>query len=109
VSVFDGLTGVLDATFGAPVTITPKAGAPATVIGQFRENAREVLDPSGNVQVIDTPTLQVRRPLPAAVAVGARVEPSTRPGEVWRIRGIHRDRSPAADAYAVIELEVPRR
>lgn len=106
--LFDGLTGVLDATFGAPVTITPPAGPPWTGVGQFRENPREVMGQDGMVHVIDTPTLQIRRPLPEAAVRRAIVEPSERPGETWRINDIYRDRSPAADAYAVLELEVQR-
>ena len=104
-SIFDGLSGVLNATFGAPVTITPPTGSPVSLIGQFRENPREVMDGEGLVHVIDTPTLQILRPLPAAAVKRAIVAPSIRPGETWRVVDIHRDRSPAADAYAVLELE----
>lgn len=112
-SVFDGLTGVLNATFGAPVTVTPKVGSPVQIVAQFRENAREVMTDAGVPVWVDTPTLQVARAadgsLPAAIVKGSLVEPSIRPGEAWRIRDIYRDRSPALDAYAVCALEVPRR
>ncbi len=109
---FDGITAVLDATFGTAVTVTPPTGSAWTGTGQFRENPREVLTEAGVPVMIETPTLQVRRlpdrSLPAAIVKRARVEPSERPGEVWRIRDIYHDRSPAVDAYAVCALEVIR-
>jgi len=104
-SIFDGLTGALNAVFGAPVTITPPSGPPVTVTGQFRENPREVMGDDGRVMIIDTPTLQVRRPTPIALVKGAIVAPSIRSGETFRVLGVYRDRSPAADAYAVVAME----
>jgi hypothetical protein len=104
-SVFDGLTGVLNATFGAPVTITPEAGPPWTGLGQFRDSPVEDVAALGRPYGTSVWTLQIQRPLPEAAQRGAIVEPSIRPGESFRVLGVYRDRSPAADAYAVLELE----
>lgn len=104
-SVFDGLTGVLDAVFGAPVSIYPPAGAPWHGLGQFRDSPVEDIAALGRPYGTSVFTLQIRRPLPDAAVKGAIVEPSIRPGEKFRVLGLYRDRSPAADAYAILELE----
>lgn len=104
-SIFDGLTGVLNATFGAPVTITPPAGAPWTGLGMFRDSPVDDLAALGRPYGTNVYTLQIQRPLPEAAVKDALVEPSIRPGESFRILGIYHDRSPAPDAFAVLELE----
>lgn len=104
-SIFDGLSGVLNATFGAPVTITPPAGAPWTGEGMFRDSPVEDIAALGRPYGTNIYTLQIPRPLPDAAVNGATVEPSIRPGESFVIIGIYHDRSPAADAFAIIELE----
>lgn len=104
-SVFDGLAGALASIFGAPVTITPKAGAPVVAQGILRENPREVMDEAGQAHRVDTPTLQVCRPIPAALAKGATITAASHPGVTFRVLGVYPDRSPAADAFMVAELE----
>jgi hypothetical protein len=105
VSLFDGITGVLNATFGAPVTITPPAGEPWAGRGMFRDSPVDHIAALGRPYGTNIFTLQIQRPLPEAAVVGAKVEPSIRPGESFRVLGIYRDRSPAADAFAILELE----
>lgn len=104
-SVFDGMTGALTAIFGAPVTITPTAGAPAEVTAILRENPREVMDDAGRPHWIETPTLQVAKPIPAALVKGSTVTAASHPSVTFRVLGVYADRSPAADAFMVAELE----
>ena len=104
-SVFDGMSGALNATFGAPVTITPLAGAPATVRGILRESPLDVRDDSGRTHVTDVITLQVRKPIPAAMVKGSTVTAAAFPGQNFLILGVYPDRSPAADAFMVAEME----
>jgi hypothetical protein len=107
-SLFEGMTAALDDAFGDPVEVIPAAGPSTTVVGQFRENPREVVNPAGLVVTIDTPTLQVAKPIHAALVKGSRVRPEVLPGATFTIVNVHRDRSPAADAYMIFELEVAR-
>jgi len=104
-SVFDGLAGALATIFGAPVTITPERGLPATVQAILRENPREVMDNAGRPHWVDTPTLQVNKPIPDALAKGAIVTAASHPGVSFRVLGVYADRSPATDAFMVAELE----
>jgi hypothetical protein len=104
-SVFDGMSGALSNVFGAPVTITPTAGAPVDVRGILRESPLDVRDDSGRTHVTDVITLQVRKPIPAAMAKGSMVTAAAFPGQSFLILGVYPDRSPAADAFMVAELE----
>ncbi len=104
-SALDLIADVVNATFGDPVTITPPAGAPWTGQGIFRDSPVDDIAALGRPYGTNVFTLQIQRPLPDAAVVDALVEPSIRPGEAFRVLGIYRDRSPAANAFAVLELE----
>lgn len=99
------MAGALSRVFGASATITPASGPVAEVTAIFRENPREVVDDAGRVHVIDEPTLQVAKPVPAALVKGSTVAPSITPGRTFRVLGVYPDRSPAADAFVVCALE----
>lgn len=107
-SAFDLIADVVNATFGDPVTITPPAGAPWTGQGIFRDSPVDDIAALGRPYGTNVFTLQIQRTagqLPDAAVRDALVEPSIRPGEAFRVLGIYRDRSPASNAFAVLELE----
>ena len=64
--VFDGMAGVLNATFGAPVVIHPGGGAAAGVRGVLRDLPQRVTDDRG----MEVETVQPTLRLPLADAVG---------------------------------------
>lgn len=107
-SIFDGISDALNDTFGASVTITPPAGAPWTGTAMFRDSPVEDIAALGRPYGTNIYTLQVPRvdgKLPSAVVNGAMVEPSIRPGERFIVIGVYHDRSPAMDAFGIVELE----
>lgn len=105
-SIFDGMAGVINQVLGAPVVITPPAGPPATLHGLFRDSPVEEAAAMGRPYGVSVFTLQLQKPRHPAVVKGAKVEPSIRPGERFRVLGIYSDRSPASDAFEIVELEV---
>lgn len=101
--IFDGMAGVLNGLFGAPVTITPDGGEPAVLRGVFREEPVEVAD-GDNGSVIDVAiTLRVQRPGADDVETGAIVAPGN--GKTYRIMNRITSGSPAADGFTVFELK----
>ena len=104
-SVFDGLAGVLNAVFGAPVSITPPGSIPQRVNAVLRVGPIEVLTEDGRPVWFDAVTLQVQRCDAAIAVTDALVAAPNRPGETYRILSAHLTRSPAADAFVVCEME----
>jgi len=104
-SVFDGLTGVLAAVFGAPVTITPVSGSAVVVRAILRETLVTDEDEGARDHALPVYTLQVRKPIPAALVRGSTATSAERPGETFLVRGVYPDRSPASDAFMVAALE----
>ncbi|MBY6160030.1 hypothetical protein KUV73_04060 [Mameliella alba] len=105
-SVFDGLAGVLNGVFGAPVEIEPTGEAAYTVQGVFRREPIEVAGAEGEPVLILSPTLRVQRDAVPALDRGDIVRPSTAPGEVFRVANGQDTMSPASDGFAVYELEL---
>lgn len=104
-ALFDGMAGVLNDVFGAPVIYTPDGGAPQSVQAVFRAAPIEVVDEEGHTVLILSPTIRVRRDLVPSIGRGDQVEPSIAPGRVYRVLNILPSGSPAADAFIVCELE----
>lgn len=102
-AVFDGMTGVLTSVFGASVTITPIAGAPATVRGILRELPQFEDDTDRRQHFVPQFALQVPKPIPAALVKGATVTEAS--GRTFTVLGVFPDRSPASDAFMVAHLE----
>lgn len=99
------MTGVLDAVFSAPVTITPVQGAAYDVSATFRKEPVDVAGDEGEPVLISAPTLRVRRDLASGLARGDEVRPSIAPGEVYRVVNHISDGSPAGDGYLLVALE----
>jgi len=104
-SFFDGMAGILNDVFGDPVVVTPPFGPPVTLQGMFRDSPVEDPAALGRPYGVDVFTVQLQKPLPAQVVRDARIEPSIRPGEAFRVLGIFSDRSPATDAFVIVEVE----
>lgn len=107
-SVFDGLAGVLNGVFGAPVTITRSGVAPATVQAVFRDVPVEQEAADGRPFVTITPTLRVTKNAIAALAVGDLVAPSTTGARTFKVLQTYPDASPAVDAFVTYLLEEVR-
>ena len=101
--IFDGVAGVLADVFGAPVTVTPEAGAPFEVTGIFRE-VPVVLGQGegGDVLAVET-SLQVRKPEADAIATGAAIDPGN--GKTYTVLNKLPSGSPAQDAFTTFQLE----
>jgi hypothetical protein len=104
-TVFDGMAGILNAVFGAPVIITPPLQSPQSVQGVFRDGPIEVMSEEGRPVWFDALTLQVNRSAAAIAVMDATVTVASRPCDTFRILTAHQTRSPANDAFIVCELE----
>lgn len=104
-SIFDGLAGALNDTFGAPVLLSPEASPDITVTAVFRTGPVEVFGEDGRPILIEMPTLQIPDDLADPVVKGMVVMPSAAPGRSFRVLSRHRKRSPAADAFVICALE----
>lgn len=102
-SVFDGLAGVLNSVFGAPVTITPVNGDAVIARGILRELPQFEDDAGDRQHFVPQFALQVPKPVPAALIKGSTVTEAS--GRAFTVLGVFPDRSPASDAFMVAHLE----
>lgn len=102
-SVFDGLSGVINATFGSPVPWTPDGGIATAVQSVFRETPISVATEDGHSVLITAPTWRVPRPAADLVQTGDTIEPAT--ARFFRVLNKVGNGSPAADAFVIFELE----
>lgn len=107
-SIFDGMTGVLDGVFGAPVLVSVPGGGSHQVSGVFRREPTEVAGDDGEPVIISAPTLRIRRDAVREFGRGCEVRPSIEPGSVYRVVNQIQTASPAADGYLMVELEFVR-
>lgn len=106
-SIFDGMAGVLNGVFGAPVVYNPKVGAEQTVQAVFRAEPIEVAGTDGHAVVIMAPTLRVQRNLLPDIGRGDLVTPSvaSAQGKTFRVLNRLATASPSPDGFLVCELE----
>lgn len=105
-SIFDGMAGVLNDTFGAPVTIQPATGGGfITVQAVFRRDPVEVPAEDGEPVLILSPTLKLRRDQVPDIARGDLVTPTLTPGQQYRVVNTMPTGSPASDGFILCELE----
>ncbi|NEX45188.1 head-tail joining protein [Pseudotabrizicola algicola] len=101
--VFDGMAGVLNSVFGAPVMYLPQVGLPRAIQSVFREAPITVSGPDGGDVLIVAPTWQVPRNLLNDVKRNDQIEVSG--GRLFRVLNQIGTGSPAGDAFIVYELE----
>lgn len=102
-SVFDGLSGVINATFGSLIPWTQNGGATTLVQSVFRETPISVATEDGHSVLITAPTWRVPRPAADLIQTGDTIEPSTY--RFFRVLNKIGSGSPAADAFVIFELE----
>lgn len=102
-SIFDGMAGVLNSVFGAPVWYLPQSGGGWHVHSVFREEPVEVNDAEGAAILILAPTWKVPANLATAIARGDMIEPGN--GKRYTVVNRLPGGSPAVDAYVMFELE----
>ncbi|WP_243612933.1 head-tail joining protein [Shimia aestuarii] len=102
-SVFDGMAGALNATFGALVQHTPSGGEAVEIRAIFREQPIEVPDEDGRNILTVAPVLRVQRPVADGVSRDDVIEPGD--GESYRVLNALTSGSPAADAFVLFQLE----
>ena len=101
-SIFDGMTGILNDTFGGPVMHTPN-GAPAVEIkAVFRRAPIQILQDDESEVLVMAPTLTVPEPVASAIAVDELIQPAG--GSIYRVLKSHKSGSPALDAAVVFQL-----
>lgn len=106
-SVFDGMAGVLNGVFGAPVVYQPAYGPAQTVQAVFRAEPIEVAGSDGHAVLIVAPTLRVQRNILPDIGRGDHVVPSVASarGKTFKVINMIPTASPAGDAFWVCELE----
>lgn len=104
-SIFDGMSGILNDVLGDPVIIHPSDALPTTVQAVFRREPIEVQSDEGEPILILAPTLKVRRDLVPNIARDDLVAPSIAPGQQYRVVNALPSGSPAADGFLICELE----
>lgn len=102
-SVFDGLAGVLNQVFGAPVQwVSADLGA-IEVQAVFREDPVRIADEDGSEFLLKQPSLRVQRPMADQIMDGDTINPGN--GKSYRVGAGHPTGSPALDSFIVFELE----
>lgn len=103
-SLFDGVAGILNDTFGASVRFAPQSGAIQDVHSVFRRGPIEVEGEDGTAVLIEAPTWRVPKgslsPMPQR---GDQITPSD--GRIYAIVNEHSTGSPASDAFVIYVLE----
>ena len=102
-SIFAGVSGVLNGGFGASVTITPDGEAARAIQAVFRENPVTVPDGDGREIVTVLPVLSVPRDVETSLASGTVVEPGN--GRTYQVVNGLPSGSPADDGFTIYELE----
>lgn len=102
-SLYDGLAGVLNDIFGAPVKHTTKAGVCRELRGVFRREPDEYVDDEGRAVVVVGPSLRLQKSDAANVKVGDVIE--IEGGARFQVTGWRPNISPAADAFILFDLE----
>lgn len=102
-SIFNGMAGVLNATFGAPVTFIPAFGPRLTVQSVFREPPVTVAGQDGGDVLIEQPIWRVPRDRLAHAARGDQIQLAD--GRRFKILNRIGTGSPATDAFVEYELE----
>jgi len=102
-SIFDGMAGVLNDVFGAPVSITPVSGPAREIMALFREGP--VIVGQGEAgDVLDVlPTLRVPKPEADLIKTGDHVAPGN--GRTYQVLNATSSGSPGADAFELFQLE----
>lgn len=100
--VFDGLAGVLNSVFGAPVLLLPARGGEQTLQAVFRQDPVEVLQDDGRSVLIAAPTLRVPEPGANAIARGDQVRVG---GVTYFVLNRMASASPASDRFVMFELQ----
>lgn len=101
--IFDGMAGVLNSVFGAPVSHTPQGQASRTIDAVFRKEPDTVTDREGHDYLIAVPTLRVLKADAASISRGDEIEPGD--GAKYVVLNQQPSGSPASDAFVVFELE----
>lgn len=104
-ALFDGMAGVLNGVFGAPLVYTPVGLSPRVVQGVLRLGPIEVTDSEGHSVVIASPTLRIPRDVPDVGRRGDRVTSERYPDRVFSILNEIESVSPAHDGFSIMELE----
>lgn len=102
-ALFDGLAGLLNDVFGAPVTHTAPDEDPRVIQAVFREAPETETDREGYPYLVIVPTLRVLKADAVGISHDDIIEPGN--GSRYLVKNRQPDGSPAADAFVVFELE----
>jgi hypothetical protein len=100
-TIFDGMAGALNATFGAPVTIKPGGGEAVSIHAVVREERVELADGEGEAVLGVQPILMAMAADVTALVEGDLVEQGSRQ---WRVRYRVPGESPAGDRFETFVL-----
>lgn len=101
-SVFDGMAGVLNGVFGAPVTIHPGGGGGVEIRGVIRDREVEVPDGDGQVVLGTFTTLKAQVGDVTGLVRGNAVSQGARS---WTVDYRLPSESPAADRFETFVLK----
>lgn len=101
-SLFDGVSGLINDVFGAPLTYTPKFGLPREIRAIFRGSPVDLVDADG-IRVRDLgPTLRLRRGDAPDIGRGDQITLSD--GRRFEVDAVWPYRAPASDGFLVCDL-----
>jgi hypothetical protein len=101
-AVFDGMAGVFNTVFGAPVLHTASGASAVEVQAIFREEPVEVLDDQGHTVLTIGPTLAVQKPTDQTIQFDDLINPGN--GKLYRVENSIGNGSPASDAFVIFDL-----
>ncbi len=101
-SIFAGMTGILNQVFGAPVLLCPRSGGQMTIQAVFRREPIEVDQEGGRSVLIAAPTLKVPEPVASTICRHDIIEVE---GLRYVVLNKMPGASPAADRFVMFELE----
>jgi hypothetical protein len=102
-TLFDGMAGMLNDVFGAPVELWRAGGKLGDLRGILRSPPVEAITADGRPTVVAVPVLR----LPATAApLPQRGDTIRQGGRQWRVLGIYPSGSPAGDHFLIHELEI---
>lgn len=100
-SIFDGVAGALNSTFGAPVTIYPGGGAGAEIRAVFRHELREISDDEGGVTLSREAVFKAQVGDVETLAPGDQVDIN---GVSYRVSHREPNANPASDRFETFIL-----
>lgn len=106
-ALFDGIPTILSGVFGDPIDVTPAGGGVREIQGIFRRVPATSGDDYGAGVATTIPQLRAARVDVQDLIPGSLIVPKYGPdvGRQFRVISVLPEKGPAADGFAVVDLE----